>query len=161
MKHQQGSTLVVSLILLTVITLVAVYALEGSSIQSKMVANSLFSTLTYQECRNEQEAQIRFFNERGGANRSLLITAMANDAPYLLPDTITEDYNNPPASQLNASWVYIDDAPAARSGFNIDIESTSKTYIFEGDCTAVYRFSTNNQTLGASVEGLQQAGNIQ
>jgi Tfp pilus assembly protein PilX len=160
MKHQQGSTLVVSLILLTIITLVAVYALEGSSIQSKMVANSLFSTLTYQECRNEQEAEVRFFNENGGANRSLLITAMANNTPYLLPDAITKAYKNPPASQLNASWVYIGDVPAARSGFNIDIESTSKTYIFNANCTAVYHFSTNNQTLGASVEGLQQAGNI-
>jgi Tfp pilus assembly protein PilX len=160
MKHQQGSTLVVSLILLTIITLVAVYALEGSSIQSKMVANSLFSTLTYQECRNEQEAEVRFFNENGGANRSLLITAMANDALYQLPDTITEAYTKTPKSELSASWAYIADAPAARTGYNIDIESPSKAYIFEGDCTAVYRFSSNDQTLGAVVEGLQQAGNI-
>jgi len=37
------------------------------------VANSLFSTLTYQECRNEQEANIRFYNVDGGANRNELI----------------------------------------------------------------------------------------
>jgi Tfp pilus assembly protein PilX len=159
-KYQQGSTLVVSLILLTIITLVAVYALEGSSIQSKMVANSLFSTLTYQECRNEQEAEVRFFNENGGISRSLLITAMANNTSYLLPNTITEAYGNPPDSQLNVNWIYIADAPAARTGFNIDNESPSKAYIFEGNCTAVYRFSSNDQTLGAIVEGLQQAGNI-
>jgi hypothetical protein len=160
MKHQQGSTLVVSLIMLTIITLVAVYALEGSSIQSKMVANSLFSTLTYQECRNEQEAEVRFFNGNGGISRSLLITAMTNNTSYKLPDTITEAYENAPDSELQASWEYVADAPSSRSGFNIDTESQSKAYIFEGNCTAVYRFSSNDQTLGAVVEGLQQAGNI-
>ena len=61
MKHQKGSSLVVALIFLTIISLVAVYSLEGSNIQSKMVANSLFSSLTYQECRNEQEANIRYY----------------------------------------------------------------------------------------------------
>ncbi len=161
MKHQKGSTLVVSLILLTIITLVAVYALEGSSIQSKMVANSLFSTLTHQECRNEQESEIRFFNQNGGAGRNVLITSMATNIPYDLPNTITEAYaTNGPKSELDVSWSYIQDAPAARTGFNVDNESQSKAYIFEGDCTAVFRFSNNSQTLGAVVEGLEQAGNI-
>ncbi len=161
MKHQQGSTLVVSLILLTIITLVAAYALEGSAIQSRMVANSLFSTLTHQECRNEQEAGVRFFNDNGGANRNLLITAMVTNTPYKLADTLTEAYDaNAPRSELDVSWTYMQDAPAARGGYNVDSESQSKAYIFDGNCTATFRFATNSQTLGAVVEGLEQAGTV-
>jgi len=161
MNHQQGSTLVVSLILLTIITLVAAYALEGSAIQAKMVANSLFSTLTHQECRNEQEAEVRFFNDNGGAGRNLLITSMVTNTPYELADTLTESYTtNAPKSALDVSWSYIKDAPAARGGFNVDNESQSKAYIFEGDCTATFRFANNSQTLGTVVEGLEQAGTV-
>ncbi len=67
---------------------------------------------------------------------------------------------NPPKSSLDVSWSYIKDAPAARGGFNVDNESQSKAYIFEGDCSAVFRFANNSQTLGTVVEGLEQAGTV-
>ena len=70
MQKQRGSSLLFSLIILTIITLVAVYSIEGTAIQSKMVANSLFNTLTYQECRNEQESSIRYFNDTCGEKRT-------------------------------------------------------------------------------------------
>ncbi|MEY8204338.1 MAG: hypothetical protein RPR40_04610 [Bermanella sp.] len=162
--QQQGSTLVVSLILLTVITLVVLYAIEGSGLQSKMLANSLRSTLTYQECRNEQEAEVRAFNINGGAGRTVLIQAMVTNTHYPSDadtPTITELYTeHTPKSELTVSWSYIKDAPAARGGFNVGIESQSKSYIFEGTCGAKYGFTSSSQTLGATVEGLEQAGNI-
>ncbi len=157
MQQQSGSTLVISLVLLTIITVVAAYALEGSVIQSKMVANSLFSTITYQECRNEQEANVRQYNE----NRDALITSMINNAPILADVTITEGYfAQQPRSNLTTSWQYVRDAPAARSGYNLDNESQSKAYLFDHGCVATFNFSTNSQTLGAIVEGLEQAGAI-
>lgn len=172
MNYEKGSSLVVALILLTIITVVAVYSLEGSNIQSKMVANSLFSTLTYQECRNEQEAQIRFYNINGGENRNALL-AIAGIPPTddgsgnLIPvtitssDTLTEAYTNfAPKSDVNIAWSYIQDAPASRGGFNIDTESPIKAYLYENDCVSTFRFSTNSQTQGAVVEGLSQAGTI-
>lgn len=172
MKQQNGSSLIVALVLLTIITVVAVYSLEGSNLQTKMVANSLFSTLTYQECRNEQEAQILFYNINGGTNRNTLLT-IAGVPPVddgdgnLIPasikqtDTITEaNATHPPESSIEIAWSYIQDAPASRSGYDIDTESPTKAYLYENDCLANFRFSTNSQTQGAIVEGLKQAGNI-
>ncbi len=164
MHNQKGSTLVVSLVLLTIITLVAVYALEGSNIQAKMVANSLFSTLTYQECRNEQEVNIHYYNVDSG-NRNELIQSMINASPIERIEeedlTRTELYTeNAPKSDLTTTWAYVREAPAGRSGFNVDSESQSRAYLFDHNCTAKFRFSTNSQTLGAIVEGLEQAGAI-
>lgn len=172
MKQQNGSSLIVALVLLTIITVVAVYSLEGSNLQTKMVANSLFSTLTYQECRNEQEAQVLFYNLNGGTNRNTLLT-IAGVPPVddgngnLIPafikqtDTITEaNVTHPPKSSIEIAWSYIQDAPASRSGYDIDTESPTKAYLYENDCLANFRFSTNSQTQGAIVEGLKQAGNI-
>lgn len=172
MKQQNGSSLIVALVLLTIITVVAVYSLEGSNIQSKMVSNSLFSSLTYQECRNEQESQIRFYNINGGTNRNELLT-IAGAPPVddgsgnLVPakieqqDTLTEaNVAHPPKSNINIAWSYIQDAPASRGGYDIDSESPTKAYLYENNCISNFRFSTNNQTQGAIVEGLKQAGNI-
>jgi len=172
MKQQTGSSLIVALVLLTIITVVAVYSLEGSNIQSKMVANSLFSSLTYQECRNEQEAQIRFYNIDGGTNRNTLLAIAGvpevddgdgNLVPVTIKqeDTLTEANSvNPPKSSISIAWSYIQDAPASREGYDIDTDSPTKAYLYENDCIASFRFSTNNQTQGVTVEGLKQAGNL-
>jgi hypothetical protein len=164
---QEGSSLVVALILLTIITLVAVYSIEGSTIQSKMVASSLFSSLTYQECRNEQEANIRLYNNDGGAARALLLNLLTPDAQPMLSGgasgitPITSAYNSYAAkSDIATEWSYIREAPAARGGFNVDNEAPTKAYLYENNCIATYRFSTNNQTAGAIVEGLAQAGEL-
>jgi hypothetical protein len=176
-NSQEGSSLVVALILLTIITLVAVYSIEGSTIQSKMVASSLFSSLTYQECRNEQEANIRFYNNEGGAQRATLLDLLSADP---VPDgnggtkaatiaaggdsgvsPITKTYVDYAAkSDISFEWSYIKEEPAARGGYNIDTEAQSRAYLFENTCDAVFRFASNNQTLGAIVEGLVQIGNV-
>ncbi len=166
MQNQKGSTLIVSLILLTIITLVAVYSLEGSNIQAKMVANSLFSTLTYQECRNEQEVNVHHYNINS-SNRNELLQAKVTATPLVIEGEVhgsptrTELYvDNHPKSNLATTWTYIREAPAGRSGFNVDSESQSRAYLFDHGCIARFRFSTNNQTLGAIVKGLEQAGAI-
>jgi Tfp pilus assembly protein PilX len=163
MKHQQGSTLVVALIFLTIITLVSVYSLEGSSIQSKMVANSLFSTLTYQECRNEQEANVRFYNI--GTNRSTLIDIKETGTPIQTNTTLTSQGLNPPKSEtINISWRYLSGGDAQgianNAGNNIDTGSSITAYVFEHDCIASFRFATNSQTLGAKVEALKITGKV-
>jgi Tfp pilus assembly protein PilX len=172
MKHQNGSSLIVALVLLTIITVVAVYSLEGSNIQSKMVANSLFSSLTYQECRNEQEAQIRFYNINNGIERDSLLAIAGvppevddegNSTPVTISqsDTLTENNNShSPSSQISIVWRYIQETPSARGGYDIDTESPTVAYLYENDCIAAFNFSTNNQTQGAVVESLKQAGHI-
>lgn len=184
MNKQKGASLVVALILLAIITLVAAYSIEGSTIQSKMIASSIFGSLTYQECRNEQEANIRFYNDNGGAERTQLLGLINSDAidedgnPILDDDNnavsatisaggdsstlpFTKQYNddsNKSKSDIAYTWSFIKEEPAARGGNNIDTESPIKSYLFDNNCTASYRFATNNQTLGAIVEGLVQSG---
>lgn len=171
MKKQHGSTLVVSLVLLTIVTLVAVYALEGTNLQSKMVANSLFGSLTYQECRNEQEANVHFYNDQqedGTSNRGILLNSMTGDqnnrdATLTTPITTNAHSDTPgwsPKSTFIINWQFMRTAPLSRGGHNIDSEGQSKAYLFNHTCTATLSFASNSQTLGAVVEGLRQAGNF-
>mgnify|MGYP000196774458 CR=1 FL=1 len=165
MKKQTGSTLVISLILLTVITLVAVYSLESGSLQAKMITNSLFSTITYQECRNEQEANISFYNLDYGKHRVDLLDLIVSGNAIEEQDTFTEDTTRAvgvaaPASDMAIRWDYLREEPAFRDGFDLDTDSQIKTYLYEHDCTATFGFAQNSQTLGAIVDALGQTGNV-
>lgn len=164
MKNQKGSSLVIALILLTIITLVAVYALEGSATQSKMVANSLLTTLTYQECRNEQEANVRFYNI--GTNRSELIGIQQTGNNIIGGNVITKPGGNgEPKSTITINWRYLGSGTggtgiAYNAGNNVDTSSPITAYVFEHDCDASYSFAINSQTLGAKVEALQIDGKV-
>ncbi len=165
MNKQTGSTLVISLILLTVITLVAVYSLESGSLQAKMITNSLFSTVTYQECRNEQEANISFYNLDYGKNRVDLLDLIVSGNAIVLADSLTEDTTRftgiaAPASDIAIRWDYLREEPAFRDGFDLDTDSQIKTYLFEHNCISNLRFAQNSQTLGAIADALGQAGNV-
>ncbi len=165
MNKQTGSTLIISLILLTIISLVAVYSLESGSLQAKMIANSLFSTITYQECRNEQEANVSYYNIDSGTHRVDLLDLIASgnvieDADTLTEDTTRGDKVVAPDSELSIRWAYLREEPAFRDGFDLDTDSQIKTYLYEHDCTATFRFAKNSQTLGAVVDALGQAGNV-
>lgn len=156
-KHKQsGSTLVIALVLLTIITVVAVYSLEGSNIQSKMVANSLFSTLTYQECRNEQEANIRLYK----FDRTPLIDLISTGQSIVSSDTLTENYSNyGPKSDLNTSWTYQRPVKNAIGGetTNGDVQHE----LFELTCNAAFNYSKNQQTLGVIVKVLSNNSRVQ
>ena len=179
-NRQKGASLIVALILLTIITLVAVYSIEGSTIQSKMIANSLFSTLTYQECRNEQESNIRFYNADGGAQLETLTNLkdsfeldedgnpMLDQDGNKLPSSLTvsgdnvftKQYNiNPAKSDMSYSWSYVKEDNKFLGGSDKDSESIVTTYIFQNDCTSTFRFSTNNQSLAVAVEMLAPPSN--
>ena len=171
MRLQKGSTLVVSLILLIIITLVAAYALEGSGIQSKMVANTLFTSVTYQECRNEQESNVRFYNRNNGERRNTLLelTKQAKQQdpvtgemidPTLEVDSLTMQHADypPQSDDIDVAWSYLRPVPGASGGYDIDIGSQIKFFLFENNCQSQFRFSINSQTLGASVQGLVQDG---
>lgn len=165
MHKQKGATLVSALVILTIITLVTVYALEGSNIQSKMIANSLFTTLTYQECRNEQENNVRFYNQ--GSNRNDLIAlksqppqfdADGNEIPpsFSVSNTFTEQYqDHQPKSELNVSWRYMPEVGIKKAGYEVDVESQFVHSQFELDCQSTFRFASSLQTLGAIVEELK------
>lgn len=174
-NKQKGASLVVALVLLTIITLVAVYSIEGSTIQSKMIANSLFSTLTYQDCRNEQEANIRFFNENGGEQRTLLLNLidafeedengdpMLDDDGEKIPasisvsgdDVLTKQYQqNPARSTISYTWSYMDKDPGGLGGEDKDDSKIVTSHLFQNDCISNFRFSTNSQSLGVIVQSL-------
>jgi len=168
-NKQGGWTLIIALVFLMMITVVTVFSLENSNIQSKMVANSLFTTLTYQECRNEQEAQLSRFNQDKAELSQLLNIAgipaelLSSDGykdlrDYLNTARTTTENVTAPKSEISVAWSYVKDAPAGRDGYDIDTESQFKSYIYENTCEANFNLTSNSQTLGAIVNGLRQAG---
>jgi hypothetical protein len=176
-NSQKGASLVVALVLMTIITLVAVYSIEGSSMQSKMIANSVFSNITYQECRNEQEANIRFYNDID-TNRVLLLNLMGeleedgNGDPIQdadgneVPSTIkvggasgvvpfTQQYLNYNAeSDISYTWSFVREDNFMLGGSDLGSGATGRLYLFHNDCVSTFRFATNSQTLGVAVQGL-------
>lgn len=152
MKKQHGSSLVVALVFLTIITLVAVYSLEGSNMQSKMVANSLFSTLTYQECRNEQEANVRFYNANPTNKNELILAKKANTD--IINGSLRGGATTASKSTVSISWRYMGESGIGNQG-GYDADGNIGYYTFEHDCQATFRFATNSQTLGAKVQYLK------
>lgn len=161
MRTQNGSTIIVALIMLAIISLVAVYSLESTNIQAKMVANSLFSTLTYQECRNEQEAQLRDLNELVSQTRDVIMdTGWRNseNGPYVSPTITTQRADALPKSEnIVSSWTYLRDDENAIEGYS---RGAFTGYIFENNCTAIFRFSNNSQTQGISIIGFKPDHNL-
>jgi len=62
MKNQKGATLVVALSLLTIITLVAVYTIESSSIQVRMISNRALIDKIIQDAHNELLAVVQYYD---------------------------------------------------------------------------------------------------
>jgi len=156
MKNQKGMTLIFALILLTIITIVVVYNLEGSSLQSRMIVNSMIKNQVYQECRNEIEANTIYYNRQG--MRDQLLDQIGNTAGFdgsVLSDDLGSSH--PPKSELEVKWRYIkqDNASSGASGNTIDTTASSVNHLFEIDCEAQLRFAEESQTQGTSVNGLR------
>lgn len=158
MKREKGMTLVFALVLLAVITVVVVYSLEGSSLQSRMIVNSMISNQVYQECRNELEANMIYYNRQGIRDELL---EQVNNVDGFDGKVLSDDLgsSNPPKSQLSTYWRYVkqDNASAGASGSTIDTTATSVHHIFEIDCNASLRFASESQTQGTSVNGLRDS----
>ena len=156
MKHQKGFTLIFALIFLSIITIVVIYSLEGSSLQSKMIVNSMIKNQVYQECRNELDANMVYYN-RLRARIELLEHV---GRPDEFDGTVMSDdhgSSNPPKSQLEVTWRYIkqDNASSGASGNTIDTTASAVSYLFEVDCESSLRFAEESQTLGAGVGSLK------
>lgn len=156
MKHQKGFTLIFALIFLSIITIVVIYSLEGSSLQSRMIVNSMIKNQVYQECRNELDANMIYYNRQG--TRDELLAHVGS--PDEFDGTVMSDdhgNSNPPKSHLEPVWRYLkqDNASSGASGNTIDTTASSVSHLFEIDCTSTLRFAEESQTLGVSVNGLK------
>jgi len=158
MKNQRGITLIFALILLTVITIVVVYNLEGTSLQSRMIVNSMIKNQVYQECRNEIEANMIFYNRQGA--RDELLEHIGNTAGFN-GTVFSGDHSaaHPPKSNLQVTWRYVkqDNASSGASGSTIDTTATSVSHLYEIDCNSTLRFAEESQTQGTSVNGLKDS----
>lgn len=154
MKQQRGMTLVFALVLLTIITIVVVASLEGSSLQSRMIVASMIKNQVYQECRNELEANMTYYSR--DANRSILL-AEKNNTDGFKGEVWSDDFgtSNPPRSDLNVSWRYVKQDNAITSGSSIDTTASVVRHLYEVDCEAQLRFARESQTQGVGVEGLR------
>lgn len=157
-RSERGMTLIFALIILTVITIVVVFNLEGSNLQSRMIVSSMIKNQVYQECRNELEANMIFYNRDGA--RDALLQEVGNTAGFagqVLSDDLGSSH--PPKSTLDVQWRYIkqDNASSGASGNTIDTTATAVRHLFEVDCTAALRFAEESQTQGTTIDGLKDA----
>ena len=156
MRHsERGMTLIFALIILTVITIVVVYSLEGSSLQSRMIVSSMIKNQVYQECRNEINANTMFYSRNGARDALLEKVGVSEDFDGQVFTNAT-GVSKPAKSDLSIKWRYIGLAPASSgmSGSTIDTTSSSVRHMFEVDCNSSLRFAIESQTQGTSIDGL-------
>lgn len=117
--HQQGATLIISLMLLIVLTLIGVTAMNTSNLEERMAGNARDTNLAFQAAEAALKNAEEFL-------RTGFVTAAAFDGntPGLYP---TPSANNPPPDVYNdAVW-----NTAIVSTTNIDGVASQPRYIIE------------------------------
>lgn len=152
MKKQKGATLVVALSLLTVITLVAVYTMENSSIQSRMLVNSVVSYSAYHDANNELLGQVRYFDTADGLAELLSYEATPPTAPLAGRST-------PVHTNLVTDLIYTDRLYPCTSD-ELGVDSPVECPVFEITSVGEQRSSISNQSVGVYARKLAVQGTI-
>lgn len=98
--QQRGSALIVSLIMLSAVTFLAIVSMEGSSVQLKMIANTQQSERVFQNVLSELEGQYSASKE-GGSLEDTLGEATRNSS--IDPETGEVSYKAVTASTVTSS----------------------------------------------------------
>lgn len=75
---QKGSTLIVSLVILTVITLGAVVAMQRSTVQTKMIGNLTHKQFVFGEGQNEMTAMLSKLQEKDASDTMFVDALLAH-----------------------------------------------------------------------------------
>lgn len=149
MKKQSGATLVIALSLLTIITLSVVYSLENSSIQSRMVANSVYSLRTYQATNNELSALIRAWN----TDPSLIVNN-TNPETVNTPNVIT----TPARVGLRNELIFKNKYAIGKQGNEIGVDAPVQYPLYEASSRGTHSFAVSNQSIGFMIHKLGISG---
>ena len=102
---QQGATLVVCLIVLTILTFLGVNAMTDSGLQSAMVRNNQLSLMAYNTALSEINAQINVMN----TNTDTLLEAFRDSEglrEFEFDEILLSSLDNPFTQNLNLQYLY-------------------------------------------------------
>lgn len=138
---QKGSTLIVALVILSIMTLVATFAMQNSGIQSRMVANAISTAESFRASNNENNAQYSYYNDFTKLTK--LTEFKIAEKPTAL-DTLTE----PPEVTLTASVDYLYECPTCWQGEELGTDK--EVLLFEFTSDAEIGNAESNQTIGTT-----------
>lgn len=138
---QKGSTLIVALVILSIMTLVATFAMQNSGIQSRMVANSIHTAESFRAASNENNSQYRTYNDFNALVKLVFAKAVVG-ANQL--DEITQ----PKSSTVTATFEYVGECPTCLVGEELGADK--EVLLFEFTADAETGGAESNQTIGTS-----------
>lgn len=158
LRHKQaGSALVISLIMLTAVTFLAIISMENSSLQLKMVGNSQKSEAVFQAALSELEAQFSESNEFGDTEDTLYeaMTSFTTDADgnFLSTPVGADRITSGSYADLDTNVVYAGDPTThINRTFNGDTSASKfqrREFTFNTEADINDRF-TSDQSMGFS-----------
>ncbi len=153
MKKQKGATLVIALSLLTIITLVAVYTIESSTIQGRMISNSAITYSVFQDTHNELFATVRFYDDSANLSQLLDFDEASN------PHSLTVNRTSPTNTGLSSALINTGDKSPCFED-EVGVDSPTECLIFEITSVGTRRASASNQSLGLSAKKLAIEGTV-
>lgn len=139
---QQGSILVVALVILAIMTLVATFAMQNSGIQSRMVANAIHTEVAFRDANNENNAQYHIYNDFDKLPKLALAKASKGAKQLTLATT---PYSG---TTISASYQYNGVCPTCMIGE--EVGSDKEVLLFEFTADAKVGGAQSNQTIGTS-----------
>jgi hypothetical protein len=138
---QRGSTLVVALVILSIMTLVATFAMQNSGIQSRMVANSVHTAEAFRDANNENNGQYRQYNDFVELPKLAAAKAVVG-ANVLVAATA------PAHSTISANFEYMGECPTCMIAE--EVGSDKEVLLFEFTADAQTGGAESNQTIGTA-----------
>ena len=148
LKTQQGSSLIISLIILIILMLLGVTAMNASTTQFKLAANLHFENMAL----NNAETAARSAEQILEANAATIASA---NPVSTLPDPLTTTWTDANSTQVNATdgsqrymvgFVGVYASPLAGLGLDCTDPSNEKNY----DCVNTYLITTRGQSQSAT-----------
>lgn len=138
---QQGSILVVALVILAIMTVVATFAMQNSGIQSRMVANAIHTEVAFRDANNENNAQYHQYNNFSKLPKLAAAKAVVG-ANVLVAATA------PAHSTISANFEYMGECPTCMIAE--EVGSDKEVLLFEFTADAKTGGAKSNQTIGTT-----------
>lgn len=141
--QQQGSAILISLVILTVLTLIGISSANNAVLGEKMASNSHFKTVAYQASKSEIDGQFTSLTD----NNTPFATVLTQDAMDL------DNTTNPPQITIDTDLSLITDNYPVRARVEGEIFSIGRAaMITELDVVSTV---PNTGSVSSQIQGLQ------
>lgn len=147
MHTQKGNTLLISIILLSIVTLIATYNMESSGMQMRMVSNSLMNLRAKHISESGAKKEIREQNALQGSD---FVAHRDTTATFALTNSTALDNGT-----FSIQGDHMHDVPAASIGYEADVASQIIVTLYEMHTSATYKHALANHTYGVGVVSLR------